>query len=156
MSVAKAPRMKAGGGVIITGERELDLKLMLMPFRLQKKLARDACKVACKDIVLPDAKQGVPVESGALEESLVVRAVKRSRSKKGSQVGYSVQTKDGFFQGDEFYGGFQEFGWDDKPEGDPFLRPALWGNTNKVRALFVAVMRFFIREQRQLAAGGAK
>lgn len=134
-------------GAIITGVKELDAILATMPARLQKKLAADACKKACKDIILPDAKQLVPVDTGALEDSLVVRAAKRSRSKRGSQVGYAVQTKDGFFQGDEFYGGFQEFGWDDHPEGDPFLRPALWSNVGRIRELFLKTLRIFVAQQ---------
>lgn len=135
-------------GAIVTGVKELDAILASLPGKLQRKLSADACKVACKDIILPDAKQLVPVDSGDLEASLVVRAVKRSRSKKGTQVGYAVQTKEGFYKGDQFYGAFQEFGWDDKPEGDPFLRPALWSNVSRIRTLFVQALRLFVGQQR--------
>jgi len=136
--------MAKAGGVVITGVKELDLKLAGMPARLQKKLSRQATRKAAKDIVLPDAKRNVPHDTGDLERSLTVRAIKRSRSR----VGHSVETKDGFFKGNQFYGGFIEFGWDDKPEGDPFLRPALYGNENRIRKLFHNALRSFIGGER--------
>jgi hypothetical protein len=90
---------KAGGGVIVTGDKELDKLLRGLPLKVQKKVSRQATRKAAKDIVLPDAKSRVPVDTGDLEESLIVKAIKRNRTK----FGHQVQTKDGFYSGDQFY-----------------------------------------------------
>jgi HK97 gp10 family phage protein len=160
---------KAGGGVLVTGDKALDRVLRGMPVKLQKKLSRKATRKAAKDIILPDAKNRVPVDFGELEESLTVTAIKRSRYKFGHQVG----TKEGHFRGDQFYGAFLEFGTKErfhKPKGDAksssidthkgqgkyvgsiepykftFLRPALYDNSDQVRDAYVEAMKEFIRE----------
>ena len=140
---------RAGTGVDIeiTGVAELDRKFARMPKRLQKKLTRKATRKSARDIVLPDAKAMAPRDEGDLEKSLTVRSVPRSRK----QFGHRVQTRDGFFQGDEYYAGFQEFGWDDKPEGDPFLRPALYSNEGRIRKTFKVAVGEFIREEKVIA-----
>lgn len=146
--------MKAGGGVIVTGDEELDKLLAGLTPKLQKKLSRQATRKAAKDIVLPEAKARVPVDSGDLEDSLRVQAIKRSRSK----IGHMVTTKDGFYKGDQFYGGFQEFGTKERqhksgkstgsiqPHSQAFLRPAVYDNEDRIKELYVSDLRELINE----------
>ena len=133
---------KAGTGIMVTGDRELDAKLKGMPGRMQLKLSRKATRRAARGIILPDARAMAPVDTGALEKSLVVKAIRRSRTR----IGHSVQTKEGFFQGEQFYGGFQEFGTKTM-RADPFLRPALYSNETPIKALFVKAMKESIKEE---------
>lgn len=146
---------KAGGGVVVTGDEVLDKLLRGMPLMVQKKVSRQATRRAAKEIVLPAAQERVPFNTGDLEESLTVRAVKRSRFK----FGHEVRTKDGFYSGDQFYGAFPEFGTKErfhksgKAVGriDPsknfaYLRPAVYDNEGRIRALYVSAMKEFIRE----------
>lgn len=146
---------KAGGGVLITGDKQLDRLLKGLPLAAQKKLSRKATRKAAKDIVLPEAKNLVPVDTGDLEESLVVKAMKRSRGR----FGHQVQTKDGFYQGDQFYGAFIEFGTKERQHKsgkdagriDPaknfaYLRPAVYDNEGRIRELYVTAMHELISE----------
>lgn len=147
--------MAAAKGILITGDKELDRLLKGLPLAAQKKLSRKATRKAAKEIVLPDAKARVPVDTGELEESLVVKAIKRSRNR----IGHMVATKDGFYAGDQFYGAFIEFGTKErqhksgKPVGriDPaknfaYLRPAAYDNEVPIRQLYVSAMTELIRE----------
>ena len=147
--------MKAGGGVIVTGDKELDRLLRGLPLAAQKKLSRKATRKSAKEIVLPEAKSRVPVDTGDLEESLVVKAMRRSRGR----FGHQVQTKDGFYTGDQFYGAFIEFGTHErvhksgKPVGriDPsknfaYLRPAVYDNEGRIVQTYVDAMLELIRE----------
>ena len=146
--------MKAGGGVIVTGIEELDKALKEFPANVQKAMAKKGTKKAAKDIVLPDAISRVPVDTGDLEDSLTVRAIKRTRGK----IGHMVTTKEGFFKGDQFYAGFIEFGTKERthkssgksvgaiqPHYHAFLRPALYENRDKINELFADVLRAEIR-----------
>lgn len=123
---------------LISDIAELDRKLAELPKKLRNKGATKATRAAAK-IVLVDAKQLVPHDTGALEASIKVRARKRSRRNKGT-VGHSVTTSEGLFKGDEFYGGFVELGTE-KWEGDPYLRPAIWGNQIRIKQEFVNILR---------------
>jgi len=144
---------KAGGGVIITGDEALDKLLKGLPLKVQKKLSTQATRKAAKEIVLPDAKSRVPVDTGDLEESLVVRSIKRSRFR----IGHQVQTKDGFNQGDQFYGAFIEFGTKprvhksgksvgriDPSKNFAYLRPAVYDNEARIKGLYVTAMNELI------------
>jgi len=65
---------------------------------------------------------------------------------------------DGFFVGDQFYGGFMEFGTKVRttrsgagrgaivPRKFEFLRPAIYDNQTQIRKLFVDAVKQFIRE----------
>ncbi len=145
--------MKAGGGVIVTGFEELDKALAEFPANVQKAMARKGTRKAAKDIVLPDAKNRVPENTGDLADSLTVRTVKRSRGK----IGHMVTTKDGFYKGDQFYGGFIEFGTKERqhksgksvgaiqPHYHSFMRPAVYENSDKIKSLFADVLMSEIR-----------
>lgn len=146
--------MKAGGGVIVTGDEALDKLLATLTPKLQKKLSRQATRKSAKDIVLPEARNRVPVDTGDLDDSLTVRAVKRSRNK----IGHMVATKDGFFKGDQFYGGMIEFGTKERahksgksvgsiqPHKFAFLRPAIYDNEARIKSMYVSDVRELIAE----------
>lgn len=144
---------KAGGGVLITGDKALDALLKGLPEKVQKQLSRKATRKAAKEIVLPDAKSRVPVDSGDLESSLTVKAMKRSRTR----FGHQVQTKDGDFQGDQFYGAFIEYGTKERKHKsgksvgriDPgknfaYLRPAVYENEPQIEQLYVTALKELI------------
>jgi HK97 gp10 family phage protein len=145
---------KAGTGVIVTGDKELDALLKGLPLKAQKKLSRKATRKAAKDIVLPEARNRVGVDSGELEDSLKVKAIKRSRSR----FGHEVTTGDGFWKGDQFYGAFLEFGTKERqhksgkqvgqiqPGAHAFLRPAVYDNEGRITQLYVDAMKELISE----------
>lgn len=133
---------KAGTGIAITGDRELDRKLKGMEGKFKKKLSRKATRKAAKEIVLPAAKANAPVGTGDLRKSLVVRTIKRSRSR----IGHQVQTKDGFFKGDQFYGAFHEFGTA-RMKARPFMRPAVYDNESRITSFYVAALKEAIYEE---------
>lgn len=90
----------------LTGDKELDRKFRDLPLKVEKKVLREALRPATK-IILEGAKQAAPVGSGQLQKSLRVRAGKRTRK---NVVTMQVVTGKEFFQGDTFYGAFEEFG----------------------------------------------
>ena len=154
---------------VVEGDEELIKAFQMLPAQLAKKVLRKVTRKVAKEEVLPLADRLVPVEFGALQDSLTVRAAKVKRGNKA--VGATVQTRDGMFQGDEFYGGFQEFGWTQRDgvfnEGTPFLRPALYEdqpgkmrtfNNESKRLLDPAVLELFkmTNRQRKAATGTTK
>lgn len=146
---------RAGGGFLVTGVAAVDAKLKGLPLAAQKKLSRKATRQSAKDIVLPAAKDNAPVDSGDLEESLTVRALKRSRTK----FGHMVTTGEGFWKGEQFYGAFLEFGTKERfhktsqksvgrivSQVHAFLRRALYDNADRIRGTYVNAMGELLRE----------
>lgn len=86
------------------------------------KAVRRGTRAATK-IVLREAKARMPWDTGRLEESLVVRSLKRSRVK----MGHRVIARPGEFESGEFYGFYPEYGTMHQ-EAQPALRPALYNN----------------------------
>ena len=136
-------------GLIVTGDEQLDRTLAALEPKLQKRAIRKATRAASKQ-VLATARQRVPSDEGDLERSLKVRALKRSRNR----VGHQVLVSDGLFEGDEFYGGFVEFGTQQRfhkttgksvgridPGDFDFLRPSLYENRTTVLQIFNNTMR---------------
>ncbi len=119
-------------GFKITGAKELQRRLRKLPRVVQRKLMREALRAAAAP-VLAEAQRLVPVDTGQLRSSLVIRAAKTKR--RGS-IGVQVQTRDGAFKGDEYYGAFVELGTH-KHHAHPFLRPAL----DNTREQAVAIAR---------------
>lgn len=87
-----------------------------------KNALRTGLRAGAKRI-LSAVKAYAPVDTGALEESLKVRAIKRSRKNKDS-VGVTIGTRasDNLFVGETFYAGMQEWGTVKMPP-NPFMRP---------------------------------
>lgn len=139
----------------IDGVEEIVKALSKFTPTLQKKIIRKTARRAAK-IVRDRAKDYVPVDSGDLEDSLKVRALKRSgrsRNKIGAQVASGNSTS--LFSGDTYYGGFIEygaprhrtFGGGLSPlSPDPFLRPALYDSSERVRHLFRTDLKSLVNE----------
>ena len=93
--------------IIITGSKSLTRMLNALGSTKARAVHRRAIRKAARPI-LSAAKSNAPVDSGALRNSLTIRAIKKSRR----GVGVRVTNKVGHdFKGKQFYGGFQEFGW---------------------------------------------
>lgn len=134
--------------IIVTGDRKLDKALRHLEKNVQRKFARKAMRKAAKDVILPDARRMAPVETGALESSIKVRAAKRSRRGMGVIVSTTVH-KSG--KKDVWYANVLEFGSSKRNiTADPFMRPALYGNESKIRGLFIDDLNELIREARRV------
>lgn len=141
-----------------TGIKQLDKKLADMPDLMRRKPMRRGTREVAK-FTLRQAKREAPHDEGDLERSLKVKSAKRSRKLKGL-VGATVETSEGMFQGDQFYGGMVEFGTDNrktksganrgKIEKDAFafLRPSLYAFPDRKRRIFIAHIARWMREQR--------
>jgi HK97 gp10 family phage protein len=148
---------KAGGGIVVTGTKDIDKALARFDANVQKKITRKATRAGAK-LVLEAAKVLVPSGFGDLERSLKVKAMEKRKGKGRGRIGHSVRTGEGFFQGEQFYGGFLEFGTKERkhdsgksvgaiPSGvHDYLRPALYQNKGPVKALFEQAMREAINE----------
>lgn len=62
---------------------------------------------AGQKIITATAKGMAPRKTGALSAAIKTRAIKRSRN----YVGLKTTVGESWFQGEQFYGAFQEFGW---------------------------------------------
>lgn len=89
----------------LTGDRLLDARFAALSRASQGKIIRPALRAASNEF-LTAARANVPVKTGALKRSLVVRSGKRSRR----AIRVLVQTGAGFFTGPTYYGGFVEYG----------------------------------------------
>lgn len=90
--------------VVITGVKALDRRLKNIDAKLGKKFVRQGVRRALKPVQLA-AKQFAPDDTGALERSIKIRALKRSRRRFGARV-----SSDGSRIEGQYYGGFQEWG----------------------------------------------
>jgi HK97 gp10 family phage protein len=92
----------------IRGDKEVMAKLNSLVPKMRKRALTRSIRAAMKP-VLTNAKSNAPKgDTGQLRKSVKLRAMKRNRR---GIVGIHVSTSDKAFQGDQFYGGFQEFGW---------------------------------------------
>jgi HK97 gp10 family phage protein len=94
--------------VIVTGSEELNRKLADLKGSKAKQAIRKASREALRPVAAA-AKANAPRRTGLLAQSIKVRALKRSRVRVGSQVTANGANKK--FNGRQFYGGFQEYGW---------------------------------------------
>lgn len=106
---------------IATGIAELNAKLRaLAGDKITKKYLRAALRKVAKPMARL-AKQLAPVDSGALEESIRVKAIRRTRTGIGVRV--TTSASDNEYSGETFYAPMQEFGTA-KMAASPYLRPA--------------------------------
>ncbi len=93
----------------LSGDKELIAALNNLTPALEKKALRTALRESSKPI-LSAAKARAPRDTGALKKSLRIKAFKRTRKGK---VGFSIGTSSlgSAYQGKQFYGAFQEYGW---------------------------------------------
>lgn len=99
--------MAAAVKMVITGDKKVNALLKGLPIVMQRKIIREAARESIKPL-LPLAQLAAPRRSGALERSMAVRAVVRSRKRIGARI---TNRQGNLFKGREFYGGFQEWGW---------------------------------------------
>ena len=94
----------------VTGDAALHAAMAKLPVGVQKGILRKATRKTTKP-VQASARAWAPHDTGDLEASIRVRALKRSRKNKDI-VGSRVVTSqyDSLYKGDQFYGAFQEFG----------------------------------------------
>ena len=160
MSMAKSKRSK--GAVEITGFIELDKKLAGMEKKLRRKYLAKATREVSK-MTKTLAQSYAPHDTGALERDIRVRSLKRSRKFK-LFVGATVRVGERMFVGDQFYGGFLEFGTKVRTTKSganrgrieeskyDFLRRALWTHQEAKRQLFVDQVRKWIKHESEQKA----
>jgi len=108
----------------ITGGKELDRALSQFSLRVETNIAKSAARAGAA-VVLKDARQRAPQDSGTLRRSLAIVARK---SQRGEAVVASVVTRSGrkwnAKRANAWYAGKVEFGTA-TTNAQPFLRPAL-------------------------------
>jgi len=124
---------------ILYGDREIMEILEMLEPSVGKKAMRKTLRKATKDIVLPDARNRAPHDTGELEKSLTVRAMERSRLK----YGYEVVSRPGSESAS--YAARVELGTKHR-ESDPFLRAALYTNHKAVQEAMIFGIKEAIRE----------
>lgn len=131
----------------LSGDNDLDAIFKNLEPKVQKKVLRPALRAAAK-IIQTEAKARAPVKSGALRDSIKVRAGARTR--KGI-VRVNVEMGEGNFKGETFYGAFLEygapghklFGRPNPLPPQPFMRPAFDRKKDEAREV----------AQQQIASG---
>lgn len=108
--------MPDGLQVKIEGMEELDKALRRLPDRVQKRVLKTALRAGAR-VIVKDAKNRVPVDSGTLKKSIKVVS---GKSKKGPQATARVFVTTGR---EAWYSHLIEFGTV-KKAARPFLRPA--------------------------------
>jgi HK97 gp10 family phage protein len=93
------------GSLKIEGGKALERKLAALPGKVANKIVSKALRAGAK-IILAESKIRAPKKSGLLARSLKVRSGKRRRG----TARMVVQTKDGDYRGETFYGAFVYFG----------------------------------------------
>lgn len=108
--------------VEVNGLDEIDKALKAFSEEVAVKITRKALRAGSK-VILTEAQEKVPVDTGKLRDSLKITS-----RKKGDRIVNSVGTSNNknLFAGETYYAGFIEYG---APERDlparPFMRPAL-------------------------------
>ena len=90
----------------VRGDKAVERGLKRIVPRLRKRVLTKAMRVAMRPIMRA-AKSRAPRQSGTLKKAIRMRAMRKSRVRVGIYVAGAEQ----WFQGDQFYLAFQEFGW---------------------------------------------
>jgi HK97 gp10 family phage protein len=105
------------GSIKLTGGEELERKLAELDKKVARKISSKAVRAGAK-IILAEAKRRAPVgtdgkassgkkhKAGTLKRSLKVRSAK----KRNGTIRFQVQTKDGDYKGEAYYGAFVNYG----------------------------------------------
>lgn len=136
----------------VTGDKELDAVINAMceedgPKSINTEL-RKACQDAIESIVRPAVMSLIKHRYGFLESQVIVKAGDRKKN----FISYWIGFPDPLFQGETYYGGFLEFGTEDRyhdasgiatrpvrhftgqVKEDSFLRAALYPNADRIVA----------------------
>ncbi len=131
-------------GIKITGQKELDKVLKLLPRRLSRKIVRGALRAAAKPM-LKDAKAGIPKKTGLTRKDLKVRNIKNSNP---IAVAIAGSTSKG---GRDYIMRFLERGRKGQP-AKPFLRPAFDRNkAESVKILALEIRKRLLLETKKIA-----
>jgi len=104
----------------VAGLKELNKALQQLPDKLQDKAIKNAMAAGAR-VIRKEAKRLVPVETGTLQESIVVsRTVQQKGRRRTIKGGVVVGIKDEA----RFYAHLIEYG-SSNSSAHPFLRPAL-------------------------------
>lgn len=98
--------MNDGVTIQVRGATAIIRALARLEKREAKKIIRRALRMVAKKIT-ERAKMLAPVDTGRLKRAIRTRAGKRSRR----YIAVVSTIGEGQFQGETFYGGFQEWGW---------------------------------------------
>jgi HK97 gp10 family phage protein len=116
--------------ITIDGLEQTMKALRGLDAKVAKPILRKQMRAGCY-VFLKEAKANCPVRTGALRDSLVVRAGRRSRRFFSINVATGVGGKS--FTGKFWYGAMQEFGTSRTP-AVPYLRPGFDNKVNGVKS----------------------
>lgn len=146
----------------ISGIDAIERAFRRLPARLAKKVIRQGLRAGAK-VVQGEAKADAPVDTGKTRKAIKVRS---GKSRKKNVITMAVIIGQGDYQGETFYGSFQEFGWKTGKRGSKdrrqipgkhFLKKALAAKSAAARETAAAVIDSGIqREATALALGGGK
>lgn len=92
----------------IRGDKAVQRRLMALPRNLRKRALQQAARNAMKPVLAAARSNAPKGETGNLRKAVKSKVLRRNRK---GLVGQVVSISDKWFQGDQFYGAFQEFGW---------------------------------------------
>lgn len=139
--------MPAAVDISLLGDKALERKLRRLEVKAQRTIVRQALREAAK-IVAAAARDLVPVKTGALKRSIIVRALgtarlkagsRRSRSELGSEVRTGTRAKLGIPPDYPwYYPASVEYGFTTSRgqvvPAHPYMRPALDNNLARIVA----------------------
>jgi len=120
---------------------EVNKVLKQLPVSIQKKALRKAMRPAMKPVAKA-ASEAAPKDTGALAQSIKVRAAKRSTK----FIGIDVQIGEGDFKGDTWYGAAQEYGTSKMPPKG-YLRKAYDEQGDEAKADAIKRLWEIVKEQ---------
>jgi HK97 gp10 family phage protein len=100
MALAKAP-------IEVTGLKQLGETLRALDDKMIKKVVRKGLRAGAK-VTLAAVRADAPKRTGTMARAF---AVSGGRQKNKGTIGVQVAVGKKWFVGDQFYAGFQEFGW---------------------------------------------
>ena len=131
--------------VKIRGAAEMERLLKLLPERVAERVTKNALRAGAR-VIRDEAKDRVPVDTGDLRDSVVVRSPTRGQRKRGAAL-----VVVGFEKPVSRRAHLTEFGTQHQP-AQPFLRPAVDEGGNKaIDAIGKNMGRGIDREAKKLA-----
>ncbi|MCY3981314.1 MAG: HK97 gp10 family phage protein [Alphaproteobacteria bacterium] len=133
----------------IEGYEQLEAAIGMLPFLIQRRIQGAGCAAMAR-VVAANAKQLVPVRTGALRATIRVRRV-GERTSRGRVPGAAANVYAG--GPGARHSGLVEFGTA-RTQAQPYLRPALSMRQGEQHRRFAeAISRAFERTVRELASG---
>ena len=134
-----------GGTVGISGAAEMERLLKLLPEKVAERVTKNALRAGAR-VIRDEAKDRVPVDTGDLRDSVVVKAPTQRQRKRGAAL-----VVVGFKKPVSRRAHLTEFGTQHQP-AQPFLRPAVDEAGNKaIDAIGKSMARGINREAKKLA-----